>query len=314
VFSEFPKLIDRNFIVGFFLPFMTFVAVTLGLAHGYDVISKLLNVLKFDVLVGTTILLVTWLGGTLLLAINRDLYRLLEGYGSLNPFRILASVERKRFEKLHKNIEVLDDEYRPYSASDSTPPQTLIDERDKLMKKAAIRFPDEEHLLPTAFGNTIRAFEAYPSIMYGIDDIEGWIRLQAVIPKDYMELINDAKSQTDFWINLCVLGFVFLIEYIGVSIYIWKVKILWVPLLTIVCVVTAYWRARSAAVEWGSQVKASYDVFLPKLLKELQFPFPENRDQEIDMWKRFSQAIIYRDPDLLPQRIKPEVTAPKSLP
>lgn len=76
---------------------------------------------------------------------------------------------------------------------------------DRLMKRNRLKleivesFPDQERwLLPTSFGNTIRAFEVYPRVMYGIDSIIGWNRLLGVIPKEYGDLYNDAKTSGGF--------------------------------------------------------------------------------------------------------------------
>jgi hypothetical protein len=65
-------------------------------------------------------------------------------------------------------------------------------------------------------------------------------------------------------------------------------------------------RVRSAAVEWGEVVKSAFDVFLPELHKKLEFPIA-TREEERQMWERFSQAIIYRLPSSLPERVQLEV-------
>ena len=83
------------------------------------------------------------------------------------------------------------------------------------MHQETIQFPDEEAwLLPTSFGNTIRAFEVYPRVMYGLDAIPGWLRILAVIPKDYRESVDNAKAQVDFWLNLWFLSILMIFEYV----------------------------------------------------------------------------------------------------
>ncbi len=169
----------------------------------------------------------------------------------------------------------------------------------------AERFPDEEcWLLPTSFGNINRAFEAYPRVMYGLDAIPGWNRLIAVIPKDYYTVINDSKSIMDFWVNLWALSWVVVFEYVALLIYKYKgaIPIVWFPFAAVGISFIFFWRAKIAALEWGGFVKASFDVFLPMLYEKLGFPFPENREEEQGIWRKFSQAIIYRSPDELPQR------------
>jgi hypothetical protein len=55
--------------------------------------------------------------------------------------------------------------------------------------------------------------------MYGMDAVYGWNRLQAVIPTVYRDLVNDAKAQVDFWVNLWILSSIFLVECIVLITY-----------------------------------------------------------------------------------------------
>ncbi len=197
MFGELPKLFDRNFAIGYFLPIIAFVAASLGLISGFDLYSTLLPLFQTKLIIGTTIiLLLSWLGGIVLLTLNRNILRLMEGYGWYNPYRLFAWIEKSHYRRLHRTISKLEMEYEDLSPK-------LKKKLNNSKEKAAIRFPDHERfLLPTAFGNTIRAFEVYSRVMYGLDAIPGWDRLLAVIPKDYRELVDTAKAQTDFWVNL----------------------------------------------------------------------------------------------------------------
>jgi hypothetical protein len=306
VFGELPKIFDRNFVIAFFLPVATFVAASLGIVYAYDLFPALLPTLKADLLIGTTVLgLAVWLGGVILLATNRDVYRLFEGYWRFNPFRLIAFIERRRYRKLRKQISVLDAEYNSYDSKGINPPDELNARRGKLLRREAERFPDrEEFLLPTAFGNTIRAFEVYSRVMYGVETIEGWSRLTAVIPGRYLKLVDDAKAQTDFWLNLRVLSYLLIVEYAGASIYTGQLKSVWIPIAALLFALATAWRAKSAAVEWGELVKAAFDIYLPSLLAKLQFTFPATKDEEVKLWQEFSQAIIYRWPELVPVRVE----------
>jgi hypothetical protein len=308
VFGELPKILDRNFVIAFFLPVATFIAASLDLIHVYHLYPTLLPALKADLLIGTTILgLATWLGGVILLVTNRDVYRLFEGYWRFNPLQLLSFIERRRYRELQKQISELDQQYDSYVAAQTNPPEELNNKRGKLLLHEAERFPDREGLLlPTAFGNTIRAFEVYSRVMYGVETIQGWSRLLSVIPSSYLKLIDDAKTQTDFWVNLRVLSYLFIIEYAGVAIYTKQLKFIWLPIAAFVVALVAAWRAKSAVVEWGEGVKAAFDIFLPALLTKLQFPFPTTKEEELKLWREFSQAIIYRWPELVPVRVKAE--------
>lgn len=305
MFGELPKIFDRNFVIAFFLPVATFIAASLGLIYAYDLSPTLLPALKADLLIGTTILgLATWLGGTVLLVTNRDIYRLFEGYGRFNPLRLLSFIERWRYRELRRRISNLDTQYDS-PASDQPLTQDLDKKRGRLLLREAEQFPDGEGLLlPSSFGNTIRAFEVYSRVMYGLETIQGWSRLLSVIPSGYLKLVDDAKAQTDFWVNLRLLCYLFIIEYAGVAVYAGRLELIWLPAAALVFALVAARRAKSAVVEWGELVKAAFDIYLPALLTKLQFPFPATKEEELKLWREFSQAIIYRWPELVPVRIK----------
>lgn len=310
MFGELSKLFDRNFVIGYFLPVALFATVTFALLAGFGLLPSSTDVLSYfsalnteasapentaigtlAPLVNTTIFaLVLWLVAVFLLAINRTVYRLMEGYGPVNPARLFAWRERRRYRKLQNRKEKL--------ASDSK-------EKLRLLREEAVQFPPREgQLLPTRFGNTLRAFEYYSWWIYGIDAIAGWNRVVAVIPKDYQDLISEAKAQTDFWLHLWVFGLLILIENIIGIVYVAifpgtveHLYMLWVSPLVLLFPLGASRGARRAAVAWGDTVKASFDVFLPELGKKLGFPPISTRKQERDLWWLFSNVITRRDLD-----------------
>lgn len=305
MFEKLPELFSRNFAIGFFLPVAAFLVSTLMVFDEYDLL-QLIEALNsgagIDVLIGTTMLgLISWFGGIILLAANRDIYRLLEGYGRFNPLRPYIAVERRRFRKLHEDLRQLKIESDGCKERNVEFPKQKM--RGKLAIKAVERFPHEEDLvLPTSFGNIIRAFEAYPLYMYGLDAIAGGNRILAVIPDDYRSLVDDSKVLVDFWLNLGFLSILSLLGYLGLGISQNMFEALWAPTLMVIIIIVSYLRAKSCAVEWGDMFKSSIDVFLPELRKQLGFPQPLSLNDERAMWIRFSQAIAYGLPNRMPAR------------
>lgn len=180
----------------------------------------------------------------------------------------------------------------------------LIAEQDRINRELAERFPDRKsYVLPTRFGNTIRAFEQYPMVVYKCDTIEGWGRLLAVVPKEYRALIDSAKAQTDFWLNFCCLSCFIFLFYITQAIRIGCFRSPWIAVLAVGMAYITYGGAISAAKEWGSLFKSAFDVFLPALQDKLHFSPPTSKTSEQQMWNKFSQVIIYRDPSVLPPRV-----------
>jgi len=309
MFAKLPDFFGKHFVVGFFLPSIVFLATTLWLLNVFApstwaTIIKLNTSNDFAKLVNISIFgLVSWLLGILLLATNREILRIMEGYGRFNPVRIFKFFEKKRFSNLRKAKKALYDEIIRLEARGEELSAEGNKKEIQINRELAERFPDEEcWLLPTSFGNIMRAFEVYSRVMYGLDAIPGWNRLIAVIPKDYYSVINDSESIMNFWVNLCALSWVVVFEYVLLSIYKGAIPIVWFPFAAVGISFIFFWRAKVAALEWGNFVKASFDVFLPALYGKLGFPFPEDRKQEQSVWGDFSRAIIYRNPDELPPR------------
>lgn len=298
MFGELPKLFDRNFAVGYLLPAAWFVIAMVaikdafGLFPGkYPFVFGNLPDLAFNfTIIGFSSLFI----GIVLTIINYEIYRFLEGYGKYNPLGLWSPIEKWRYGKLQRNLNENKQTRDWYKERGEAIPETFEAERMELLLFEKNRFPQEQYLLPTAFGNIIRAFEIYPRVLYGIDAIPGWDRLQAVIPKDYSNLINDAKAQTDFWMNTWLLSSLAVIGYLALAIYYWESRYLWLPALFIAVAIIASRRAKQAAVGWGSLIKASFDLYLPDLRAKLALPVPKSIDEEREMWTKFSTAILYR--------------------
>lgn len=316
MFGKLPDLFDKNFAIGYFLPITAFLVISLFLLNEFDLLSKVISLnqpAQIDKLINITIVgLLSWTISILLLGANREILRLMEGYGRFNPTRIFAVIEKRRYYRLQEEKSQLDEKYKKLRDSGNDIPLELINKRNKILRALAERFPDDERwLLPTSFGNIIRAFEVYPRVMYGLDSIPGWNRLIALIPKDYNSIVNDAKSIVDFWVNIWLLSWIIVFEYVALAVYKKEAHIIWFPITVVGISFFAFSRAKVAAFEWGELVKASFDVFLPMLYEKLGFPFPKNREEEKNLWRDLSQAMIYRIPKKIPKRDKKTSSMPE---
>jgi hypothetical protein len=206
MFGELSKLFDRDFAIAYFLPSACFVAGTYLLVA--DLIADLkLQVPSFglsrDGLLRylTVFGLVTLFCAIILSVLNRGVVRLMEGYWPFDLGQYLNGLEKRRFRNLLKQEAESDDKKRKCGADGL--PRALQNERNRIKRKKAERFPDKEYLiLPTSFGNTYRAFEIYPRAVYGIDAIPGWYRLLAVVPEDYRQLMDASRARVDLWVNV----------------------------------------------------------------------------------------------------------------
>jgi hypothetical protein len=197
MFAELPKLLDRNFAIAFFLPAaawsLAFSSILAAFGHGTAVEA----VLKRDVLIGAVLaLLLVWLLALLLLALNYPILRFFEGYGHYHPLRWRKAWHQKRFRlragsalKIQAGIDA--------ARARGEDPDVPADHAKHLLQ-AICDFPDKaEFVLPTRFGNLFRAFEVYPRVIYGLDAIPAWPRLQAVMPEHSRKMLADAKSPSE---------------------------------------------------------------------------------------------------------------------
>jgi hypothetical protein len=314
VFGELPRLFGRDFTVGFLLPLAAFLACGYVVASSFAApkgiaILKTIDALKDKpTLLGATIsIVILWLGGVTLLVFNYWIIRFKEGYGRWNPFRILKWMEVARFRRLHRERKLVDSRREALLSLGLTIPPDLAQRRRDLHSEAAERFPDgEEFLLPTAFGNTIRAWERYPMVMYGIDAIPSWNRLLLLIPENQRSLIDQDKAAMDFWLNLWLLSLVLFMEYAALALMTRDAGSLWV-LTSLIVAVLASRQARGAALIWGEGVKAAFDLYLPELRTKLRLREDLRPDQEREQWTNLSRAMAYRNPDALPPRQSSEV-------
>src|SRR5262249_24803760 len=145
-------------------------------------------------------LLLTWGFAVLLQSVNREIFRAMEGYWPLGLTTKFNRSQRKRFRKLESEINAMETRQQNLSKEEKTKLNRLRFER-------AMNYPSKDRLiLPTSFGNTVRAYEDYPRVVYGVESITGWTRLQDVMSKDFREILGNDRARVDLWLNLCVLS------------------------------------------------------------------------------------------------------------
>jgi hypothetical protein len=218
----------------------------------------------------------------------------------------LTWIEKRIYHKIQRKIALLEDEYLNLQRKGEKIHPDFKSQRSSLIGNRVRRFPDEEQwILPTAFGNTIRAFEVYPRVMYGVEAISWWSRLLAIMPDEFRVLIDDAKAQVDFWLNLGIIALGLMIEYIGLATITGNIEVPWIIIIIVALALFAQYRARRSTVEWGNLVMAAFDIYRFPLLDAMGLERPTSRKSERILWTKLSQAITYEDPSVLPKLKKP---------
>jgi hypothetical protein len=298
--ESFNKIFGRDFVVGFFVPAAMMIAALAGILDAFGILPAWLRINGDDPLKdGTFLALLAIVAAFFLMAGNRMVFRTLEGYWVYDIGRRLNHFQRWKFRSLKKRINELNLEYKQCEIAGK--PFTKQEKRRRLSLEESQHFPStESQVLPTAFGNAVRAFEDYPRVMYGFTSINGWSRLNAFIPKTFQEILGNRRATTDFWVNVWFVSLFTMAEYFVVAVKL-KYGILHeaIPLGCVALAVFAAGQARSAAVQWGEWVKAAFDIYLPSLRTGLGLARQSTVGGEKDMWLNVSRAFIYRDPESL---------------
>jgi hypothetical protein len=194
-------------------------------------------------------------------------------------------------------------------------PKITALEKEKLGKRIKAldqilvnRFPRLEFpTLPTRFGNAIRAFESYPVVVYGADSIPTWLRLTAVMSKQYASATADARAEVDFFLNTFILSAI--VAFLATARLLvnaactisgachsgsWQHA--WFLLGGIAIAWLSYEGAVWRAIAWGELIKSAFDVYLPKLAQTLGYKLPNTKEERRSFWKAFSIMALYFEP------------------
>ncbi|WP_026381234.1 hypothetical protein [Afifella pfennigii] len=293
--GKLPDLIDKSFFIGYFLPAAILVGGVQLCLHLFGLLPPFLTFPKVSDLLDAAILIAAvWLLAILLLALNRAFLRLLEGYVRVFPFSLMEFWKRKGFRDnvepvLHRQ-EAIDRALRegtelPYFPSDHS----------ERLRRAVEDYPHEaEFVLATSFGNAFRALEVHSKVVYGLDAIPAWPRLEAVIPEAFGKRLDEAKAQLDFAVNTFYAGVIVLLLYGGLAAFKERLPGWWLPLTALLVALLARHMAQGALRLYGDYVKAAFDLFRGELAEKLGLALPQTAEDEHHMWTLVSQYLIYR--------------------
>lgn len=321
--SALPRFFDKAFIIGFFLPSLLFVASLISLFGPpgalWPVGSERPGMIPLEEVF--VLVLGVWLLAVLMTALNTGLYRMLEGYvGPFSGSSTLLDDRRTEYRRLEARITALD--ARRQRGETLTPDQEQ--ELQALWAALKARFPAPHLILPTRFGNTIRAFEDYSNRVNGADSVALWPHLLTVVPEHSRTDLADARAKVDLCVNLCFFAMV-----VALAALVQAARLAWDlvqtapldmaqdgPVLLMLgrwlgAVVTAGLVARLAyglaiplARSWGAIVKATFDCYLPALAERLGYRLPTQASARRAFWIAVSQRIVYHreiDPARWPQ-------------
>ena len=260
---------------------------------------------------------VTTILSYLLYALNVPIIRVMEGYkypGAL-PFLLSQYCEKRGYDDLQRRIAALDAQRTDLTALKSTLyvfdllddtlndkltaiENRIIDHTRPLKERCELRYPPPRRdPLPTALGNTIAAFEAYPWSRYRIDAVHMWPRLLPIIVnKKFATFVQQEKNIMDFLLNTCLILLAVCCEFLLVfALLSHNLMYLWV---SFPCLFAAYvlYKSRVVAAEhWGGMVRVAFDLYRDDLRKALYLPeLPSNDlNAERQLWQTASNFFVF---------------------
>jgi hypothetical protein len=188
----------------------------------------------------------------------------------------------------------------------------IRDDEDSPSRSVAARLLDRrfhesrDRLLPTRFGNALRAAENYSYTRWGLDGVAVWPRIDAMLSDREQELHTNAMSDLSFFVNgtlgALVIGVVVLVDAVLNSSldgweWLWYVG-------PFVAAYLLYRAAIGSAERLGTERRASIDVHRGELYERLGVVDVNSHNDERNVASAVNQFLLYgrRIPDAYRRR------------
>jgi hypothetical protein len=229
--------------------------------------------------------MLTWFIAAIVASQWRNIIRLFEGYPLKKLSWVSKACERHYYARA-EHLEERGDRWTLYYA-----------------------FPNsEEAFLPTRLGNVVSAAESYPFDRYGVNTIILWPRLYHLLPREFVDDVEDARATLEF---LLVISLWFAVAGSG-SLILLATSHAGFPLMLLILSIAAsgcygfYVSAIQAAMEYGEQMRSGIELYRHKLFESLKMPIPKNLAQERKSWERLLDLIGSNETDEKSRYIEPK--------
>ncbi len=288
--SDLSGVFSRYFVVGFFLPaFFTLVALsqTLNQALLPAVYTAASHGAQIAVVGGAALAV-----GLALQGLSYQVMRVYEGYPLAAVrercliswlYDLLMRRQRSRFRRAIERTGL------------GTDPQKRVAEwrLDRRFPRRARESSDESLLLPTSFGNAVRAFERHSFLRWYLESIAIWTHIEMLLTDQEQQALADEKGTVAFFLNLSLLSkvtiLVLVVDMIGYSS---SSPSAWFLLIPAAIAVAAYRAAIGAAVNWGEVVRAAIDLHRLEAYAKLGLRAPRDFTDEHTVAWNLSQLLL----------------------
>ena len=213
----------------------------------------------------------------------------------------MSSNEGKRARKIQNKISNL--ETKIQSSEDEILIEQLRNRHYSLVANYLSSFPSyyedglrqDGELLPTQFGNILRAAE-FSCRRYGMDAVHIWPRLIHVIPEKNHQKIEEVNNQMFLLLNFSFLSFFFGLANFVVKSFFRPQSInshsFWIiGLLSFGSFYLFYKLSLPLARSYANMYRSAFDLFRFDLLRSMNEELPKDSNEEVDTWRRISEAI-----------------------
>jgi len=324
-FTSYLEKLGSNFLVSAMVPSLALVIASImvfdpslnvptafeELQDTYQLVGLGLLVFIFTVIIGFT-----------LTALNTFILKMFDGYVIPPPVRFLYNKSRnihlQKARNLMRHRNILKSKIRELEEHAGNNPgreAELEDLRDKYYRVAAdydLIYPEDlADVMPSRFGNTLKAAENYPGERYGFDSIHIWPRLVHVIPTEYKLSIDTVRNELSFLVNMSILSVTFsflcllaifysmgaisgagtdpavFFEFSGKTL-----KYLAAAALGFISCGFFYNASIFSVGSFGLMIRSSFDLFRLDLLKKLGMERPKDSIEEFETWQKLNELIV----------------------
>lgn len=260
-------------------------------------------------------LLLTIIIGFTLTSLNTFVFKLFEGYVLLWHCKFLTKKEQKQAKQLRRKRELIQRKIDRFSGENQIRLMELLEQAEYMDTLYQSSFPlSDDDIMPTRFGNIMKAAEAYSRYRYNIDGVPTWTRLINVIPDRYMAFMDQKNNQLSFLLNCSILSaffsflslsaaiyqfmlaqiaingypspFYFVQINLGFNVYIQRTVIYMLAVMLSLFMGFLFHKASLFIVqEYGDMIRSSYDLFRFDLLAQFRRTPPKTLKEERFMWK-----------------------------
>lgn len=317
--QSFYERMGSNFLVAAFIPSLAFV--TCSMFFFSPILPNSLNEFlqsENPLLRGSIVLLLfSIIIGFTLTSLNIFIIKVFEGYILIWRIPYLRRSEKKKVALLKKKIYFTVNLIKKLEESNNPRFRSRIDHLKtveyELKAQYQNSFPNyESQILPTEFGNLLRAAETYAGERYGIDSVPIYPRLVHVVPESFQKKFDQSQDQLSFLLNCALLSVIFaffsLVSFGLVLIDTYpnqKIdlinnvdnnKFMLIYILGFffgLLIAKTFQRASLVnVVIYGDLIRSVFDLFRFDLLRQLKIKLPDNSSNEARIWEDLSMFIV----------------------